>query len=108
MFKLIGTNEILGAFASSLDEDEQHAIINDIEAEVITVENTDDEVHLALPYYSGVEDAIAKAISDTEANDVAGGEIGIAIAIALGVLSITSLGAGMAVEKAVKSRQGKK
>ena len=99
MYKLIGTNEILGSLAKSVSEDQFQAIINDVKAEVITVSNSVNEVHLTLPYYAEVEDTIAEAISDVDTSEIVGGEVGFSIAAAITIgtasLAIGGIALGM-------------
>ncbi len=43
--------------------------------DIQTLENSEDEVHLTLPYYSGVEEQTAAVLSDESLESISGGEI---------------------------------
>lgn len=62
---------------------------------ISVVENTDNEIHLSLPYYENIEVMKADAIKDEDLDDVAGGEIIMLIAAVAG--GIFALGCGGAV-----------
>lgn len=83
-------NEILAAVAiPSLSDEGFHAFVKDPKEFICTlteldidlsisfhaVMNSNNEVHLALPYYSGVEEMQAKMMSDSQFDNVSGGEI---------------------------------
>ncbi len=101
MYKVAGTYEILGTFASQITEAQLESYLSQVDAEVSFIQNSDKEVHLALPYYTGVEDAAAHAVSDAQAADVSGGEIiGVAVFLSLGVAGVGASLIGFGVEKA--------
>ena len=93
MFELIATNEILGSMVPSASASERDTVVKSLDAEVVFVVNTDSAMNLTLPYYSGVEEALAKAVPDSEASDIIGGEVGFSIAAAL-VLGGSSVAIG--------------
>lgn len=100
MTNLLPLTEIVGAAASSLLNDEQvKAFTNDPTAflksnldvdmpyDISVVENTENEVHLALPYFQCVNDFHASAIHDESLDDISGGEIFITICTVAGVVA---------------------
>ncbi len=90
---LLGTNEIIGAFASKVNDAQLKAAIDSIAVEVNLVKNTDDEVHLALPYYSVYDEVSSLIPLDDEAlAQIAGGEIAGSLAIAIIGCTIAGLG----------------
>ncbi len=107
MSKVFGTNEILGSFASTLPAEELKSIIITVDSKVSFVKNSDDEVHLALPYYS-VNDKISTlasfSLSDAEMAEIVGGEIGFLVAIMTTTIIAggTAGGIAMAVEHSKK------
>ncbi len=78
--KVAATPEIMGAIVA-----DDKAIIMEyagkIEADVAIVDNTDTQVHLALPYYANLENTSISQISEDDLEAVAGGEVFITIAI---------------------------
>ncbi len=93
--KLLGTNEILGAFASQVSDEQLKAAIDSIAVEVNLAKNTDNEVHLALPYYSVNEQVSSFIPLDDEAlEEIAGGEI--AGTLAMAIIGCTAVGLGIA------------
>lgn len=82
------TNEIASSYLSDyLLESEYDSLLNhpenylksqfdlDINAEITIVQNQPNLINLALPYYSGLEDISAEAVSPHQMESVAGGEI---------------------------------
>lgn len=75
------TYEILGAFEPTASDAVKQDALNSIEADVAFVNNTDNEVHLALPYYDCVAKISAANVSDADTADVSGGEVVVTMAI---------------------------
>ena len=93
--KVIGTNEILGAFASQISNEQIKKVMDSVAVEVNFANNTDNEVHLALPYYSVNEQAPTFISLDDEAlENIAGGEI--AGTLAMAIIGCTAVGLGIA------------
>ncbi len=90
---LLGTNEIIGAFASEVSDEQLKTAIDSIAVEVHLVKNTSNEVHLALPYYS-VYDQVSSLIplDDEALSKIAGGEIAGSLAIAIIGCTVAGLG----------------
>ena len=65
------TPELLGAIGSAIGESEIKARTADVPADIIIVKNSDNEIHLPLPFYT---DAVSKAAvaTDEELEEVAG------------------------------------
>ncbi len=105
--KLIPFNEIVAAIALPKLNDETYEsfmknpndFINnfaelDSGISLHTVTNTKSQVHLALPYYSIVEEVNAKMMEDTQIDDIIGGEIVIGLAVFGGYALAAAAGAG--------------
>ncbi len=68
--------------------------------DITVATNNKSEVHLALPYYSGIEAAKAQALQDGSLNDISGGELlitlgavgGLLIGQIAGTVTLTALG----------------
>ncbi len=95
--KLLALNEIVGAYILPQFSDEEiqafredsvgflnSQLGTDFDDGIAVVENTADEVHLALPYYSTLEQTTATALSDDDLDEIVGGEILISIFVACG------------------------
>ncbi len=67
---MTATPEILGALATS--EADVLSFQGTISPEILTVHNTNDEVNLALPFYSNI-DKHKKALADSQMSSVSGG-----------------------------------
>ncbi len=106
MSKILGTNEILGTFTSVISKEQLDSIIASASAEVSFIKNTDNEVHLALPYYSSLAKVSSLIpLEDSDVSDVAGGEVFVSLAIA-GVIAAGAVAGGIAigVDEAQKSK----
>lgn len=113
--KLVPINEVMGAILTSSLSSEDLSLFKtntndyvrshspvDFDAEVIAVQNSNDEIHLTLPYYSQLDDDALRAqmLKDSNLDDVSGGEIFITIAGVVGALiglSLTPYAAGAGV-----------
>ncbi len=105
MTKIMLTYEIMGAMSPSVSESLRSGVMSSIDATVTKVSNSDKEVHLALPYYSGLEQAASNAVQDTDLDDVAGGELFAVIAgIVTAVIGGTAA-AGVGISQAVKENK---
>ncbi len=87
--KVAATPEIMGAMVAH-----DKAIIieyaDKIEADVAIVDNSETEVHLALPYYDNLKNGSISQISEDDLDAVSGGEVFITIAI----IGATACGVG--------------
>ncbi len=103
--KLLALNEIAGAYILPQLSDEDMDLLRlnsasflkarlgvETEASLSVVSNTEQEVHLALPYYDFVGGGSAMALSDDDLDAITGGEILISVCIACGF----GIGAGIA------------
>lgn len=95
MTTLIGTYEILGAMIPTVDENQKQQVLNNVEASVNMVENTQNEINLTLPYYTNVEKISSHNVGDSDIDEVAGGEIFAILAISFGSVAIAGVGAGI-------------
>lgn len=102
MTKLIATYEILGAMSHLVSDSDRQDIIDNLDAKVSAVSNTATEVHLALPYYSGVDKISFYEVSDTDASIASGGEIVVAIAVAVAAVGGAAAAIGVGVDAAQK------
>ncbi len=107
MTKLLPLNEITGAIlAPQLSQEDVKAISADaagfikakadldITSDIKIVENSGNDIHLALPYYSTIETMQSEMVQDENMDGVAGGEILISIFAGIGVA--IGVGAGVA------------
>ncbi len=105
--KIIPFNEIFAAaILPKLDNESYESFVNnpknfidsfaDIDSGVSyqTVTNSASQVHLALPYYSIVEEMNAKIMADNQIDDIIGGEIIIGLAVFGGYALAAAAGAG--------------
>lgn len=71
MSKLNATPEILGVFGSH-DEATVQKVASSFDQKLVTVQNSSNEVHLALPFYSDLESK-ASGLSDSDLEVASGG-----------------------------------
>lgn len=81
--KIALTFEILGAFVPLASQDEIDQTAQNLNIDVNFVSNSNNEVNLTLPFYSDLEEVVARALNEQEAKDVAGGEFIIASIVSL-------------------------
>lgn len=112
MHKLYITNEIFGALAvnSFSDEDARDFASSprdfisaktkynlSPDMDVIAVSNKADEINIALPYYSKMDEALMQKLSDENMDNVSGGEIVfVALGLAIGVTGTLSAAGAIA------------
>ena len=66
----------------------------DTSVEVKVLENNPDTINLALPYYSVLESASTTAITDSELDSVAGGEVVFSLCVLAGAAAFGGLATG--------------
>lgn len=103
MTNLAPTYEILGAMSPTVSESKRNEIIDNIDAKVIMVSNTDSQVHLALPYYAGVEKIASYEVSDCDADAVAGGEVIVAVILSATAIGGTAVALGLGFDAVSKN-----
>lgn len=107
--KLVALNEVFGAYATHqlsnegvnlLKADANNFIKSnfdiDIDGDISIIENSENEINLALPFYSGVEDIKAMALKDKNLDNISGGEILITVFAAIGVAAGVASGVAIA------------
>ncbi len=105
MTKIILTYEIMGAMKDSVSESVRNKVLSSIDVDITNVTNSGNEVHLALPYYSGVEQAASNPVEDTDLDDVAGGEV---FAVVAGIITAViggTVATGVGISHAVKENK---